>query len=65
MSEEPTDIETMVDKAEWHADSLLYLQGARIGVLREVIDTQTADAEVMQLFQNALSNMTSQGLRLS
>lgn len=37
------------------------LKGARVGVLRQVISTDSADPEVMQLFQDALNTMAAQG----
>ena len=42
----------------------LLLQGARIGVMRETIDMSSANVEVMQLFSDALANMSSLGAAL-
>lgn len=40
---------------------MLALQGARIGVMRQVINTNTSDPGVMQLFGNALTTLQQQG----
>ncbi|KAK9904758.1 hypothetical protein WJX75_001986 [Coccomyxa subellipsoidea] len=40
------------------------LKGARVGVLRQVINTAINDTEVMQLFQDALNLMASQGAQI-
>ena len=37
------------------------LSGARIGVLRILVDTPTADSEIQVLFENAINDMRSQG----
>jgi amidase len=40
------------------------LQGARIGVLRDLVDTETADQEVVDVFQRALLDLRSAGATL-
>lgn len=42
-------------------ETFVFLQGARIGVMRQVINTNTADADVMALFGNALTMLQQQG----
>lgn len=37
------------------------MQGARIGVMRQVINTNTSDPGVMQLFETALTTLQQQG----
>lgn len=37
------------------------LQGARIGVMRQVINTNTSDPGIMQLFETALTTLQQQG----
>ncbi len=39
----------------------MWLQGARVGVLRQVINMDINDTEVMQLFQDALTLMSDHG----
>jgi Asp-tRNA(Asn)/Glu-tRNA(Gln) amidotransferase A subunit family amidase len=40
-------------------------QGARIGVMRQMIDNSSADPEVMRLFQAALDAMAGAGARVT
>ena len=39
----------------------LSLQGARLGVMRQTINSNTSDPDVMMLFGNALSTLQQQG----
>lgn len=40
------------------------MQGAKIGVMRQMIDNATADPDMMALFQKALDAMAGAGARI-
>jgi Asp-tRNA(Asn)/Glu-tRNA(Gln) amidotransferase A subunit family amidase len=60
---DPVTEESRLRKAERYADYLLEagLRGARIGVLRQFSNTETADPMVVQRFEEALAVMRQQG----
>ena len=43
------------------SDTPTWVQGFRVGVMRQVIDTSTADSEFTALFNDALSDLASAG----
>ena len=66
---DPADSYTELGKGKREADYRSFLraeglEGARLGVLRALVDTEDADAEVIALFDNALEELRAAGAEI-
>ena len=66
---DPADPYTELGKGRREADYTSFLRadglvGARLGVLRALVDTEDADAEVIALFENALEELRAAGTEI-
>ena len=53
--------EALRDQCESFMKVMVDVQGARIGVMRQIIDYNTSDPDVMALFVGALTTLQQQG----